>query len=183
VQLYCRDGKHEVKVRFNPVPGERFCPEHGCALSKPPKSGLSNKPTAREGLPGERVARSRFRQTVTSRPCFFLDVDDFGERRRPDHVCTYPLDAHHIIPKGWIKQELSMLPAEELVELAWNPLIGAPLCRGAHEAVERGVADIYWDELNPDLVAYCEQFDAAHPDLRSLVEQLVSRCPKRKVTA
>lgn len=164
MMLYCPDGEHEIKVRFNPVPGERWCPEHGCALSKLPKSGLSDQQTAREGLPGEKAARSRFRQVVTARPCFFLDIDDFGERRRPDHVCTYPLDAHHIIPKGWIKRELSMLPADELVELAWNPLIGAPLCRGAHEAVERGVADIYWHELNPDL--------------RSLVEQLVSRCPQ-----
>jgi len=179
VKLFCRDGEHEVKVRFNPVPGERFCPEHGCALSRPPKSGLSNKQTSREGLLGEARARSRFRQVVTAKPCFFLDRDEFGERRRPDHSCTYPLDAHHIIPKGWIKRELSMLPAAELVELAWNPLIGAPLCRGAHEAVERGVADIYRDELNPDLFAYCEQFDADHPDLRSLVEQLVSRCPAR----
>ena len=181
MNLFCRDGEHEVPVRFNPVPGERFCPEHGCSLVPLPKSSPSRKPQ-REGLPGEKAAKARFRLVVTKKPCFFLDTDEFGERRRPDHVCTYPLDAHHILPKGVLRQELN-LPPKELVEVMWNPLIGAPLCRGAHEAVERGLADIYHDELNPALIAYCEGFDAAHPEQRSLVEQLVSRCPEREAVA
>lgn len=179
MKLLCPDGGHEVKVRFNPAPGERFCPEHGCSLIKPPKSSGLNS-ARREGLPGEAAARSRFAQVVKQRPCFFLDVDEYGERRRPDHVCTYPLDAHHLIAKGWIRRELSSMPDDELVELMWNPLIGAPLCRGAHNQVERGTGFVYRDELNPDLIAYCERFDAQHPEQRSILERLYLDCPVRK---
>jgi hypothetical protein len=180
VKLLCPDGKHEVKVRFNPAPGERFCPEHGCSLVKPPKSMRGQ--SQREGLPGEKAARGRFRSVVTQRPCFFLDRDEMGERRRPDHSCTYPLDAHHLLPKGWLRRELD-LPPEDLVAVMWNPIIGAPLCRAAHEAVERGVAYIYRDELEPDLVAFCERFDTQNPGQRSLLERLFLECPEREVAA
>lgn len=176
MQFHCpQDGGHEVKVRFDPAPGERFCPEHGCPLH--PLSGMGGQPQ-REGLPGEKAAKANFRRIVTRRPCFFLDRDEFGDRRRPGHTCTYPLDAHHLLPRSWLKRELN-LPPEELVAVMWDPLIGVPLCRAAHAAVERGVADIYREELNPDLIAWCEEFDAEHPDERSLVEQLISRHPPR----
>lgn len=180
MNLFCPDGGHEVKVRFNPVPGERFCPEHGCSLVKPPKSMRSQG--QREGLPGEKAAKVRFRQVVCANPCFFLDCDEAGERRRPDHHCSYPLDAHHLIPKSWIKRELT-LPPEEIVEIAWNPLIGAPLCRGAHNQVEQGTAYIFRDELEPDLIAFCERFDAEHSDQRSLLERLYLESPERSEVA
>lgn len=175
MKLLCPDGRHEVKVRFNPAPGERFCPEHGCSLVPLPKgSGGQSK----QGLPGEKAAKSRFRQVVCARPCFFLD-SEFGERRRPDHTCSYPLDAHHLIPKGWLKRNLS-IPPEELVEIMWNPIIGAPLCRKAHDAVERRTAYIYRHELNPDLIAFCERFDSEHPDQPSLLALLYNECPERE---
>lgn len=176
MNLFCREGDHLVKVRTNPVPGERFCPDHGCELVRPPRE-LRSKSKA--GLPGEQAARRRFRQVVCAHPCFFLDYTEAGDRRRPDHKCTYPLDAHHLIPKGWIKRELS-LPPDELLALMFNPIIGAPLCRGAHEAVERGADFIYRDELAPDLIAFCERFDAQHPDERSLLERLHLDSPVRE---
>lgn len=176
MKLLCRDGEHEVKVRFNPAPGERFCPEHGCQLVRLPKAQRSSP---KENLPGEKAARANFSRVVKANPCFFLDTDDFGNRRRPDHVCTYPLDAHHILPKGVLKRELS-LPPEEMVELIWNPLIGAPLCRAAHHLVEVGSDHIYWDELNPELIAFCERFDATHAGERSLLHRLQLESPERE---
>lgn len=161
-------------MKFNPSRGERTCPEHGCDLRPIRKQSNRNE------LPGEAMARARFNFVVCERPCFFLDVDEAGERRRPDHVCRYPLDAHHLLRVEWMKRELS-LPPEELVRLAFNPLIGAPLCRAAHDAVEYQPDEhIYRDELNPELVEFCERFDNEHPEQRSLLEQLYLRCPERE---
>ena len=57
-QLWCPDGEHEVKVRFNGPAGERFCPEHGCGLRKLPKS---RQPKHKQGLPGAKAAEAHFR--------------------------------------------------------------------------------------------------------------------------
>lgn len=173
-QMYCEEGRHEVKVRSNAAPGERVCPDHGCELRP------IRKQSNRDELPGEKMALARFKFVVCERRCFFLDVDEAGDRRRPDHTCRYPLDPHHLIPVQWMKRELS-LPPEELVALISNPLLGAPLCRKAHDAVEYSPDEhIYRDELNPDLVAFCERFDVEHPGQRSLLEQLYLRCPVRE---
>lgn len=181
MKMWCRDGAgHEVKVRFNPAPGERVCPAHGTPLGRLPKNVAGNK---RAGLPGEATAHARFRQEVLGRPCFFLDTDESGRRRRPGHICEYPLDPHHIVAKSWLKRELIGLPLDELVALLYAPIIGAPLCRAAHTAVTAGTAHIYRDELEPDLVAFCERFDVQHPDQRSLLERLYLECPERKVAA
>jgi hypothetical protein len=179
-QLWCPQGKHEVKFRSTGPAGERWCPEHGCELGKLP---ASRQPKHKQGLPGEKAAKARFRQVVCSHPCFFLDIEESGERRRPGHTCRYPLDAHHIIPQSWIKQTYrGHLPDAELVALMHNPILGAPLCRKAHDAVEYSPSEyIYRDELEPDLIAFCERFDVEHPGLSSLLGRLYVECPERPV--
>ena len=172
MRLYCPEGDgHVVMVRFQPSAGERFCPEHGRHLlsadfSKP-RSGLSraSKPTE---TPEHRRARDAFERAVCAYPCFF-------QRNREGHVCSFPLDAHHLIPKQFIKQRLD-LPEDELLAILFHPLIGAPLCRAAHDAVERGTDRIYWDELSPE----CIQF-ASPPSLPEFMAlRLEKECPKRE---
>jgi hypothetical protein len=177
ITLWCPVAEHAVGVKSSAPAGERFCPEHGCELVRPPKE--HRKPSGRQGLPGEQGARTRFRQLVCARPCFFLQTDERGEQRRPGHTCRYPLDAHHVLSKGWLKRELD-LPPSELVALMYDPIIGDPLCRKAHDAVEYSPDEyIYRDELNPDLILFCERFDAEHPEQRSLLARLYVECPER----
>jgi hypothetical protein len=176
MQMYCPEGKHEVPVRsMNQVRGERFCPEHGCEMRQ------VRKQRGAPALPSEKAASAHFCRVVCSKPCFFLDRTEFGERRRPGHTCRFPLDPHHLIPQDFLKRELD-LPPDELVAVMYEPIIGAPLCRKAHDAVEYQPDEhIYRDELNPDLILFCERFDAQHPGQRSLLERLYLECPEREV--
>jgi hypothetical protein len=144
MQLYCPEG-HEVKVRFQPTAGERFCPEHGCPLRSPQRQRSGGK--SESGA--ERRARMAFNRAVCEWPCFF-------QRHREGHHCSFPLDAHHLVPKEWIKRELD-LPEDELIAVMYNPLIGAPLCRGAHQSVEARTQFIYFNELSPECIEFCER--------------------------
>lgn len=168
----CPEG-HTVSLRGNAPRGERFCPEHGLELRPAPQK-------KKQGLPGEQAAKARFRQVVTQERCFFADRDEMGDPRRPGHCCAYPLEAHHLIPKSWIKQAYSGLPPDELVALMWNPIIGAPLCRSAHHLITVHSDYIYRDELRLELIEFCEHFDAQHPNERSLLQRLYSESPERQ---
>jgi hypothetical protein len=142
--MLCPDGDHEVKVRWNASAGERFCPTHGCALRSLPKKRSTGR---RSESAAETRARQAFNQTVCAYPCFF-------QRYREGHVCDYPLDAHHLVPKQFLRQRLGDRPEEELLEVLYNPLIGAPLCRAAHNSVESRADHIFWDELSADCVRF-----------------------------
>jgi hypothetical protein len=131
-----------------------------------------------------KTARLRFNAIVTAKPCFFTDVTEAGDPRRPGHVCDGQLDAHHLVEKQWIRRYFGDLPADELLAIVFAPIIGAPLCRAAHEAVTRRMARIYFDELDEDLIAECRRIDeryalASRP---SLLARLEIECPKRKET-
>jgi len=146
--LYCPEGKHEVKVAFQPKPGERYCPDHGCHLQPLPKKPSANLGGRRESG-AETRARQRFNRAVCRRPCFF-------QRHREGHRCAFPLDPHHLVPKEWMRRELD-LPEDELIAVMYDPVIGAPLCRAAHQAVEARTDFIYWDELELEAVEFCER--------------------------
>lgn len=168
MKLYCpEDDGHLVKVGFKPSAGERFCPDHGCALraAAPKRRG-----SGRSESEAERRARMSFNRAVCEWPCFF-------QRHREGHHCTFPLDAHHLIPKQFIRQRLEVPDEAELLAVLYHPLIGAPLCRAAHEAVERGGDRIYWEELSEE----CIRFVAGLPEFMTL--RLEEECPKREVAA
>jgi hypothetical protein len=133
--------------------------------------------------PSAKEARDLFNATVRANPCFFSDVTEAGEPRRPGHVCDGELDAHHLVEKQWIRRYFGDLPADELLAILFAPILGAPLCRyGAHEPVTRRMACIYFDELDEDLIAECRRIDERYalPSRPSLLARLEIECPKRK---
>jgi hypothetical protein len=173
MKLYCpEDGGHVFKVGGNPPPGERVCPVHRGDHCNPPPPATDNlsslSRSRRSESAAERRAREDFNRAVMQWPCFF-------HRHREDHVCDYPLDAHHLIPKDFIRLRFSELEEEELLPILFNPLIGAPLCRLAHNQVEGRVDYIYFEELSPELLAYV----GGLPDFMQM--RLEEESPKREV--
>lgn len=90
------------------------------------------------------------------------------------HHCGYPKDAHHLIPKDFIRQRFRGITTEEqLLVVLFNPLIGAPLCRKAHDSVEAGSDRIWWEDLSDE----CLEYVSSLPDFMLL--RLELECPKR----
>ena len=150
----------------------------------PLKRGKPLKRRRQRETPAAKAARDAFNAAVTTeRPCFFADVTEADEPRRPGHVCDGPLDAHHLIEKQWIKRYFGDLPKDELLEILFATIIGCPLCRyGAHEPVTRKTARIYFDELDDDLIDFCRRVDERYAeDWRpSMLARLEVECPRRK---
>jgi hypothetical protein len=170
-KLWCPEGEHEVKVAFQPSAGERYCPQHNVHLQPLPKkpSGLG----MRQESSAETVARKRFNDAVKAERCFYSERID-GEARRRGHVCTYPLDAHHIVEKQWIRREYGDLPEDELITIVFDPRIGTPLCRGGHENVKS--LRIYWHEVSDECKLFCRWVDETYPGHSSMFQRLRKEC-------
>jgi hypothetical protein len=190
VKLYCPDGEHEVKVAFNPSPGERWCPDHEGVHLQPLPKKASNGFRSRAESPARRAAREHFNRAVKRHRCFYSAYrSPDGKPRREDHHCIYPLDAHHIITKQWIETNYADLPEDELLEILFDPRIGAPLCRAGHENVVS--LHIYWDEVSAECIEACQEVDRRWLDVptpagirrQSMCEELRRVCPKRKEVA
>jgi hypothetical protein len=171
--LWCREGEHEVKVAFQARGGERWCPTHPTSYLQPlPKKSTST--LGRDKSSAETKARQHFNREVTGERCFYSEQID-GESRRKGHICTYPLDAHHLVEKQWIRREFGDLPEDELLAILYNPAIGSPLCRGGHENVKR--LRIHWHEVSDECKLFCrgvdERYGANHP---SMYERLKHEC-------
>lgn len=169
-RLWCSEGEHEIKVRFQPTQGERWCPEHGAHLQPLPKKPSSLQ---RAESSAETMARQHFNREVTAKRCFYSERID-GEARRRGHVCTYPLDAHHIIEKQWIRREFGDLPEDDLIAIVFDPRIGTPLCRAGHENVKR--LRIYWHEISDECKLFCCWVDETYPGHPSMFERLRREC-------
>ena len=128
------------------------------------------KRTACRETAAEAHARFFFNETVLRRPCFLF------WQKRPGHRCDGPRDAHHLIPKQFIRQRLSYLPEGDLLPILFNPLIGASLCRQGHDEIEGRRTFIYWDELTEE----CLEWVGSQPDFMLL--RLEEMCPKREVS-
>lgn len=148
------------------------------------KRSGSLKQRRRRETPAEREARLAFNEIVLAQEggCFFADFTEAGEPRRPGHVCSGDLDAHHLVEKQWIRRFFGDLPGDELLAILFAPIIGAPLCRAAHEPVTRRMARIYFDELDSDLIDECRRIDERYalPSRPSLLARLEIECPKRE---
>jgi hypothetical protein len=168
----CPNG-HEWKSRFQPSPRELFCKEDGCGL--PAEPSLRSKSSG----PGLRAsearvvadAHSRFSSLVTEWPCFFRS-------RRKGHTCWGDIDPHHLVPADWIRQTYRDLPDVDLADILYAPIIGTPLCRKAHEAVEARLSEfIFWHELDAECIEFCKAIDAKHPGRPSMLERLKLESP------
>jgi hypothetical protein len=173
-RLWCTDGEHEVKVAFQPRAGERYCPEHGTYLQPLPKRTSGGLGLGRRESKEEIEARQLFNREVCVNRCFYSEQID-GESRRKGHLCTYPLDAHHLVEKQWIRREFGDLPEDELLAILYAVAIGSPLCRGGHENVKRLL--IQWHEVSDECKLFCqgvdERYGHNHP---SMLERLKREC-------
>jgi hypothetical protein len=167
--------------------------------SRKPRKAL--KRTRRRETAAEKKARLNFNRIVKSRKCWFawhrpcelcegegqvaknFGIDSPG---RPEivtcpvcdgdgrHRCTKPKDAHHLVPQRFTRKMFkAVLPEDEFVAILHNPLIGAPLCRKAHDAIEAKNDRIYWQDLSPE----CIEYVGTLPDF--VLIELERQCPKR----
>lgn len=158
------------------------------------RSGTLKRTQRRESAL-ERRAREHFNETVKDWPCWFRsrpgerikgECEDCGGegamageqcsscRGYGRHHCEGRKDAHHLIPKQYIRRMFqAVLPEPEFVAILFNPLIGAPLCRKAHDSIERGFDRIYWQDLSDECIEYVSSL----PDF--MLIELERKCPKR----
>lgn len=166
----CGQG-HEWKTKFQPYPSELRCPEDGCGLPAEPtlkaKAGLGRAPEPRVLAD----AHSLFSTLVTEWPCFFSE-------NREGHTCWGEVDPHHLVPASWIKSTFRDIPDPEMADILYAPLIGVPLCRKAHQAVEARTEFIYWHELDPELKDFCKRIDEKY-GRRSMYGRLKLESPVR----
>jgi hypothetical protein len=181
-----------------PVSKKRQAEEESGARPKRPRKGL--KQTQRRETAAEKRAREDFNETVKSYPCWFRATRScencggkgtvtgpLGLHELTDgypcpachgdgrHHCRGPKDAHHVLPKRFIRMQFqALLPEKDFVAILFNPAIGAPLCRyGAHESVEKKLDRIYWEDLSEE----CIEYVGTLPDF--VLIELERQCPKR----
>lgn len=186
-QMYCPECKDNVKVGSNR--GEQFCTEHPDARLSAKRS-TSTKAPGRKGTASYDRARRIFNNVVCGERCFFADRDELDNPRRPGHRCpSFRLDAHHLVPQSWIAGNYPDLPEQDFLEIVFNPLIGAPLCRSAHDRVTLNSDYIYFDELRVEAIEFCEAVDQQWENVplpaggkrQSMLERLRMECPAREV--
>jgi hypothetical protein len=159
------------------------------------------KRTQRRETSAEKKARLHFNWVVKSRKCWFAwhrlcelcegegqVAKNFGIHSpgRPEimecpacggdgkHHCTKPKDAHHLVPQRFTRKMFkAVLPEDQFVAILHNPLIGAPLCRKAHDAIEAKQDRIYFEDLTPE----CIEYIGTLPDF--VLIELERQCPKR----
>jgi hypothetical protein len=169
-------GKSNLSKGFSP--SELRCPEMGCSLPAEPKLKQGSGGMG-SSAPESRVladAHTRFSSLVTEWPCFFAD-------RRAGHGCWGPRDPHHLLPASWLKATFGDLSDIDLADILYAPIIGTPLCRKAHEAVEARTEFIYWHELDPELIEFCKRKEEEFPGRPSLLERLKLESPVKEQAA
>ena len=216
MKLYCPKG-HIYKTReFHRAPDETHCIEPGCNGRL--QTGMERNAQKKRGGGGlqveaetdaHREAREAFNELVCEWPCW-------AAKHRPceqckgakfnaatgevcavcngdgKHHCRGPKDAHHLLPKEWIERHFGDLPEHKLLAIKFNPILGMPACRyGFHDALESRADVVCFEELDRELILYCEREDKALADnppptesrRRSLLERLMVESPLRPETA
>lgn len=176
------EGKSNLSCNFHP--GELRCPE--CGEGAEPKMKQS---AGRNGVQAaeSRIltdAHTRFTCLVSESPCFLADRIA-GKPRRPGHRC-WPAgmrDPHHLVPANWIRATFGELPDVELGDILYAPIIGAPLCRVGHDAVEARTEFIYWHELDDEAKEFCRRIDEKYPGRPSMLARLELESPKREAVS
>lgn len=100
------------------------------------------------------------------------------------HRCRGRKNAHHLIPLDTIRSTHGDLPEPDFLEIAYASIIGAPACQhNFHAALEARTDFIFWHELDPELIEFCQRMDARYSDRPSLLERLKLESPVKKAAA
>lgn len=171
-------GPSSLSRKFEPA--DLICRE--CGLSADTKlKANGNRRNAVQAAEPPAIAEAhlRFTALVTEWPCFLAD-QVAGKPRRPDHRCWGRKDPHHLVPADTIRRVFGDLPDVELADILYAPILGVPLCRDGHEAVERGVSEhIYWQEVDDEAKEFCRRIDERYPGRESMYSRLQIECPVR----
>jgi hypothetical protein len=188
----CPDGhtwKGRSSLSKNFTPQDLTCPQPDCRKRAKPKMKQGGGFKADNETAARAVARRHFNAVVLQHGCFYSAYRPSGppaeKPRREDHVCTYPIDAHHIVEKSFIERNYIDLPEDDLLAILFDPRLGAPLCRGGHENVKTLL--IYWDEVSAACKQACQEVDEKWLDVptpsgvrrKSMYRELRRVCPVR----
>lgn len=167
-------GKSSLSPGFHP--SETRCPECGEAAEPKMKQGGGRNGIQAVESPEIAEAHTRFSQLVTEWPCW-------AKTHRPGHRCWGPVDPHHLVPASWIRHTFSDLPDDELALILYEPVIGAPVCRAYHEALENRSEVIAWHELDDEAKLFCKRIDERYPGHQSMYERLKLESPVREAVS
>lgn len=172
----CPAGSPYKTEGFQRQDHERDCPTCGTYLLTGMERNARKKASANNGRlryqsPQESAAFQAFHQIVTSFGCW-------AKRNRKGHVCSGRVEAHHLIERQWLRRIFSDLPESRLLELMYDPVIGAPLCSSFHAAITAKRERIYFEELDRELVEMAERLDVEYPG-RGVLARLGLECPMR----
>lgn len=181
------------------------------SLSRSEKSKLRPKQSSlkrarRRESAAEKRARERFNDVVKAaaplevfscwlayRPCrncegYFPECQECPIRETQVHSCGGELDAHHLVEKQWIRRNYADLSEPALLAILFDPRIGAPLCRVAHDGIKQH--PVHWHELSSECIEACEEADARWLNVptpsgarrASMLERLRIECPLIETT-
>ncbi len=175
----CREGhtwqgKSSLSRGFHP--SEMRCPDCGCPSEPKLKQTSGRNAVQATESPAVAEAHTRFSDLVTEWPCW-------AKTNRRGHRCWGPVDPHHLVPASFIRRTFADLPDDELALILYEPVIGAPLCRAFHEAVENRSEVIAWHELDDEVKLFCKRIDEKHPGHQSMYERLKLESPAREAAA
>ncbi len=101
-----------------------------------------------------------------------------------EHHCSGRKDAHHLVEKQFIRRNYADLPEDKLLAILFDPRIGAPLCRTAHDGIKAN--KIFWHELTDECKEFCAEVDDLYLHLptpagarrQSMSVRLKQECPE-----
>lgn len=181
-RYHCRNdhewtGKSSLSKSF--TPGELTCPECG-ERAEPKLQQSSDRRNAVQAVEAPVVAEAhrRFTALVCEWPCWAI-------AHRPGHRCWPPghVDPHHLIPADWIRRTFADLPPDELAVILYEPVLGAPVCRDFHDALERRSEVILLHELDDEVRLFCQKVDERYPGRPSMLARLELESPPARGVA
>ena len=190
-----------VKGTMQYDPATLFCPTHQCRLETGMERNAKRKARSGGGLrqvtDAEAVARRTFSRLVCEWPCWALKhrpcsgcegrgfIEPSGEvcalcDGDGNHHCRGRRNAHHLLPVSWLRDTYGDLDEPTFLEIAFNPLIGAPACEhNFHAALEARTDVIHFDELDPELIEFVKRLESRYPDRPSPLSRLETESPSR----
>ena len=207
MKLHCKNGCPDHKTReFHRAPDETSCPKCGGRLETGMERNARKKASRRGGRlrdvsSAEEAARKEFSRLVREWPCW-------ARKHRPcegcagqgfntttgevcalcegdgKHHCRGRKNAHHLIPVDFLRDIYADLDESDFLEIAYAVILGAPACQhNFHAALEARTDYVYWHELDPELIEWCQRQEAKYPGRPSLLDRLKLESPVGELAA